>query len=122
MKKSSGSRGIWIATAVASVGFLCMGASSAGAASGLGTPVYVGYGQSHDWDAPPPELDEVHRHGFHDGIEGARKDYDNHRRPDVNNRDEFRHPHVPDRDREAYRQGFERGYQVGVDHLYHGRM
>jgi hypothetical protein len=29
---------------------------------------------------------------------------------------------VPDRDREAYRQGFERGYQVGVDHLYHGRM
>jgi len=66
-------------------------------------------------------LDEVSRRGFHDGIEGARKDYENHRRPDVNNRDEFRHPPVARRDREAYRHGFERGYQVGVDHLMHGR-
>jgi hypothetical protein len=28
---------------------------------------------------------------------------------------------VARRDREAYRHGFERGYQVGVDHLMHGR-
>ena len=54
-------------------------------------------------------------------VSRALKDFDNHRRPDVNNRDEFRHPHVPERDREAYRRGYERGYQVGVDHLYHGR-
>jgi|HubBroStandDraft_5_1064220.scaffolds.fasta_scaffold1054838_1 hypothetical protein len=74
------------------------------------------------WEAPPGELDEVGRHGFHDGVEGARKDYGNHRRPDVNNREEFRHPHVPERDREAYRRGFERGYQAGVDHLYHGHI
>ena len=74
------------------------------------------------WEAPPAELDEVARHGFHDGVEGARKDYGNHRRPDVNNREEFRHPHVPERDREAYRRGFERGYQAGVEHLYHGRV
>jgi hypothetical protein len=82
----------------------------------------AGYVQERNWESPPAELDEVSRHGFHDGIEGARKDYDNHRRPDVNNRDEFRHPHVPERDREAYRRGFERGYQVGVDHLYHGHL
>ena len=81
----------------------------------------MGYAQDRDWEAPPAELDEVSRHGFHDGIEGARKDYDNHRRPDVNNRDEFRHPHVPERDREAYRHGFERGYQVGVEHIYNRR-
>jgi ribosome modulation factor len=78
--------------------------------------------QEHHWDAPPPELDEVSRHGFHDGVEGARKDYGNHRRPDVNNREEYRHPSLPERDREAYRRGFERGYQAGVDHLYHGRV
>jgi ribosome modulation factor len=118
------STGIWIATAVAGFALTSVMPSNAGAAgvpSGSGAAIYGAYGQSHDWDAPPPELDEVHRHGFHDGIEGARKDYDNHRRPDVHNREEFRHPNVPERDREAYRRGFERGYQVGVDHLYNGR-
>ncbi len=69
------------------------------------------------WDAPPPELSEVERRGFHDGIEGAHKDAGNHRKFDVNNREEYQHPHVPQRDREAYRHGFERGYQAGVDHM-----
>lgn len=87
--------------------------------SAVASPAYV---QDRNWDAPPPELRDEERHGFHDGIEGARKDYGNHRRPDVNNRDEFRHPHVPERDREAYRRGFERGYQVGAQHLYNGRL
>jgi hypothetical protein len=87
-----------------------------------GTALPVVYAQERGWEAPPPELDEVSRRGYHDGVEGAHKDYDNHRRPDVNNRDEYRHPHVPGRDREAYRHGFERGYQSGVDHLYHGRV
>ena len=73
------------------------------------------------WDAPPPEFQEVERKGFHDGIEGARKDAENHRRPDVYNRDEYKHPDVPHRDRKAYRRGFERGYQIGIDHLMHGR-
>jgi hypothetical protein len=91
-------------------------------AAGMLSGAPAAYGQDRPWDAPPPEFDEVRRRGFHDGIEGAHKDYDNHRRPDVNNRDEYRHPHVPDRDKEAYRIGFERGYQVGVDHLYHGRF
>lgn len=69
------------------------------------------------WDMPPQDLHETQRQGFHDGIEGARKDFDNHRRPNVNNRDEFRHPSVPRVEREAYREGFRRGYQVGVSHL-----
>lgn len=118
------STGIWIATAAAAAALAFVGsqpAKASGVASGTAGLAYGVYGQSRDWDAPPPELDEVRRHGFHDGIDGARKDYENHRRPDVNNRDEFRHPHVPERDREAYRRGFERGYQVGVDHLYNGR-
>jgi len=69
------------------------------------------------WDVPPQEFQEIQRQGFHDGIEGARKDADNHRRPDVNNRDEYRHPHVPRDQRDAYREGFRRGYDVGVSHL-----
>lgn len=72
-----------------------------------------GYG----WDTPPQELNEIQRQGFHDGIEGARRDFENHRPPDVENRDEFRHPHVPPDVREAYRDGFRRGYRRAMEHL-----
>lgn len=88
-------------------------------ANALQGPPPPGYG-AEPWAAVPPELQGAERQGFHEGIEGARKDYENHRPPSVENRDEFRHPPVPHRDREAYRQGFRRGYQVGVDHLMHG--
>src|SRR3978361_394444 len=47
------------------------------------------------WDAPPPEFHDAQQRGFRAGIEGARKDFENHRRPNVNNRDEYRHPNVP---------------------------
>ncbi|HEY1742990.1 MAG TPA: hypothetical protein VGG18_07470 [Granulicella sp.] len=82
-------------------------------------PPYPGYG-SEPWSVPPQELQGVERKGFHDGIEGARRDYENHRPPSVENRDEYRHPSVPHHDREAYRAAFRRGYQVGVEHLMHG--
>src|SRR5882757_3701249 len=75
-----------------------------------------GYGQG-GWDTPPQEYREIERRGFHDGLEGARKDYDNHRPPATSNRDEFRHPDVPGRDRAAYRNAFARGYRVGWDHI-----
>jgi hypothetical protein len=78
------------------------------------------YVQDHDengWDAPPAEFRDIQRQGFHDGIEGARKDFDNHRAPNVNNRDEFRHPHVSPSAREDYREGFRRGYDVAMHHL-----
>lgn len=69
------------------------------------------------WDAPRPEWNEIQRQGFHDGIEGAHKDYDNHRRPDVNNRDEYRNPHLPPGQAMAYREGFQQGYQRAMSHL-----
>jgi hypothetical protein len=72
------------------------------------------------WDAPPAEFREIQRQGFHDGVEGARKDYDNHRYPNVNNRAEYRHPHVPPSARDDYREGFRRGYDVAMNHLLHG--
>ncbi|MGB6191988.1 MAG: hypothetical protein WBF42_05950 [Terracidiphilus sp.] len=75
--------------------------------------------QNHgQWDSPPQEFKDIQRQGFHDGVEGARKDFDNHRRPNVENRDEYRHPHVPESAREDYREGFRQGYQRGVEHLY----
>jgi hypothetical protein len=51
---------------------------------------------------------------------GARKDFDNHRRPDVNDRDEYRNPHLPPEQREAYCDGFRRGYERGVSHFIGG--
>jgi len=78
----------------------------------------VAYGQERPWDEPPAELNEAQRRGFHDGIEGARRDRDNGRRPDVDNRDEFRNPHIEPGLREAYRQGFRRGYETAAAHLW----
>jgi len=81
-------------------------------------PPSPGYMQTPDgWDRPPAEFREIQRQGFHDGIEGARKDFDNHRAPNVNNRDEYRHPHVSPSGREDYREGFRRGYEVAMNHL-----
>jgi hypothetical protein len=74
----------------------------------------------HDWNLPPQEFREIQQRGYHDGIEGARKDYDNHPRPDVNNRDEYRHPHVPESARGDYREGFRRGYETAWDHMMNG--
>ena len=80
-------------------------------------PPPPGYGHEQ-WAEPPGELQGVQREGFHDGIEGARRDAENHRPPNVHNRDEYRHPHYRGEDREAYRRGYRRGYQEGVEHLY----
>ncbi len=76
-------------------------------------------GYQPSWDAPPPEFAEMRQRGFRDGIQGARKDYENHRPPNVNNRDEYRHPgFIPGPDRREYKIGFRRGYDVGVQHIY----
>jgi ribosome modulation factor len=81
---------------------------------------YSGAQYGNDWETAPQELNDVQRQGFHDGIEGARKDIGNHRTPNVNNRDEYRNPNVPGRDRKAYREGFRRGYETGISHLMGG--
>jgi hypothetical protein len=72
------------------------------------------------WDASPDGLSDIQRQGYRDGVEGARKDVDNHRRPDVNNRDEYRHPNLPSNLWDPYRDGFARGYQVAMSHLMGG--
>jgi hypothetical protein len=83
-------------------------------------PPPPGYGGQGGWDAPPGEFNDAARHGFQDGMEGARKDYENHRAPNANNRDEYRHPNVPKPLRRDYRMGFQRGYDAGVRHMMDG--
>ena len=104
---------------------LLMGATGLCAAGTTGLPQQdqrlTAYAQDRGaWDAPPQDLQDVQRQGFRDGIDGARKDFDNRRQPDVNNRDEYRDPHLQRDQREAYREGFRRGYERGVSHLVGG--
>ena len=73
------------------------------------------------WDAPPQELREFQRRGYLDGVQGAERDFQNHRIWDVNNRDEFRRPHVPWNVRGDYREGFRRGYYATVRRFEGGR-
>lgn len=90
-------------------------------AAPLRAPAPAGYIQEGGWDVPPAELDEVTRHGFHDGVEAGREDFNNHKEPDVNRHETYRHPDLPKRDREAFRRGFERGYRAATEHLWHRR-
>ncbi len=86
----------------------------------LGGPDWRMRAPDRPWDAPPDQLSEIQRRGFQDGIEGARKDIDNHRRPDVNNRDEYRHPDIQPDLWGVYRDGFARGYQIAISRLMGG--
>ena len=102
-----------------------LGAATLNASPMFGAP--QGYGQGPGpggpggWDQPPSDFrSDIARQGFHDGIEGARKDVENHRRPNVNNRDEYRHPNVPGPARRDYRNGFRRGYQTAMTHMAGG--
>ena len=70
---------------------------------------------------PTHEDAMVYRHrGFQEGMDGALRDLDNRRRPDPNNRDEFRNPNVPPGMAEPYRDGFRHGYERGMQALTGG--
>jgi hypothetical protein len=81
---------------------------------------------AQQYDGPPPfhysGAEEAMEHrGYYDGVRGAERDFENHRRPNVNNRDEYRDPHsVPGWARHEYREGFRRGYYVRVREIYYG--
>ncbi|HEX6495259.1 MAG TPA: hypothetical protein VF018_07250 [Acidobacteriaceae bacterium] len=96
------------------LGLTTIGVAGARAQEGPPPPGYY----NQPWTQYPGEYrSDISRRGFHDGIEGARRDFDNHRPPNVNNRDEYRHPDVPHEVRHEYREAFRRGYQVGVEHM-----
>lgn len=64
---------------------------------------------------------DFQQRGYMDGVQGAQRDAQNHRVWDVNNRDEYRRPHVPGYMRGDYREGFRRGYYDTVRRFEHGR-
>ena len=101
-------------TALLALGLLC--------GAGLASAQYYQGPQGpppQAWEAPPPQFVEAQQRGYHDGVEGARKDFDNHRPPNVNNRDEYRNPRfIAPPDRRSYREGFREGYRVAVQHIY----
>ena len=112
----------WITVpALALMLLVAMGVRTAGAAGATHATLAASFGQEPGgWDVPPQELNEIQRQGFHDGIEGARRDFENHRPANVENRDEYRHPHLAPEQREAYRDGFRRGYNMAMAHLMGG--
>jgi hypothetical protein len=108
--------------AASSTMFLMLGSTTAMYAQNAPQqgPPPPGYGDHGGWDFVPPEFTETQRRGFHDGIEGARRDFENHRQANINYQDEFRHPNVPRELRHEYREGFQRGYDAGVRHMMGG--
>lgn len=77
------------------------------------------------YDQPPAQRwqsnaeDAMRQRGFQDGSVGADRDFQNHRRPDVNNRDEYRDPRfIPRWGQDEYRDGFRRGYYQRVRQIY----
>jgi len=82
------------------------------------SPLASGLAQDRgDWDRPDDAWDDIQRRGFHDGVEAARDDFANGRRPDADDRPEYRHPRVPGRIRQVYRDSFLRGYNVAMSHI-----
>ncbi len=90
---------------------------------GYGQPGYsqpgynqTGYKQGQGaWDATHNEYRQaVQRDGFRAGLNGAQKDFENRRRPDVMNRDEYRNYRGPNR--RAYQNAFQRGYSAWWSH------
>jgi hypothetical protein len=65
-------------------------------------------------------LPEVQLLGFRDGVAGARKDFDKHRELDVNDRKEYRNPHLPPDQKDAYCDGFRLGYERAASHFISG--
>jgi len=74
--------------------------------------------QALRWDEAPHDFREAQRQGFRDGLNAAQADYDMHHRPDVSLRGELRRPPVAPSQADEYREGFRRGYDVGLRHIF----
>jgi hypothetical protein len=82
---------------------------------GYGPGYNQGPGDRGGWDAPPSDFrQDLQRNAFREGLQGAQRDLENRRPPNVNNRDEYRNYRGPNR--RAYRQAFARGYRAFWDH------
>ena len=99
---------------------LALGATSGGfaarahAAPAPSQPQYEGQGR---WDEPPSEYRDAQRMGFHDGVDAARRDFDEHRHRDADDHGAYKHPRV-ERDLVSdYRSAFKEGYSRAMHHM-----
>ncbi len=97
-------------------------ALSLGTTSGLATKAYAapaspaGF-QEGRWDEPPSEYRDAGRQGFHDGVEAARHDLEQHRHRDADEHRMFRHPPVERPLVNDYRHAFREGYSRAMHHM-----
>ena len=97
-----------------------------GATLGLAMLAGTGSAFAQYYDPQPPQQrwsgnaeQALEQRGFRDGVFGADRDFQNHRRPDVNNRDEYRDRRFNSEWAERqYREGFRRGYYHRVHEIY----
>lgn len=74
--------------------------------------------QDRNWNREPDNYRDAQRQGFHEGMEAARRDYDQHRHADVDDHQMYKHPPVDGGDaRRDFRQGFKEGYRRAMDHM-----
>ena len=100
------------------LGLTTLGVAGVKAQEGPPPPGYY----DQPWTRSPDQYrSDIGRRGFHDGIEGARRDFQNHRPPNVNNRDEYMRKTafpVPPNMLNSYRRAFRAGYDHGVQIFY----
>ena len=76
----------------------------------------AGY-QEGRWDEAPSEYRDAQRQGFHNGVEAARRDFENHRHKDADDHEMYKHPPV-ERDLHGdYRNAFKEGYSRAMHHM-----
>ena len=58
---------------------------------------------------------------FHEGMEAARRDFQEGRRVDADDHQAYRHPPVEEGQRREFRDGFREGYQQAIEHMRNDR-
>jgi hypothetical protein len=79
-------------------------------------PSYSGY-QEGRWDEAPSEYRDAQRQGFRDGVEAARRDFEDRRHKDADDHEMYRHPRVERELRDDYRNAFREGYGRAMRHM-----
>ena len=80
-------------------------------------PAGVSAAQEGRWDDAPSEFNEARRQGFHEGIEAARRDFEERRHKDADDHRMYKRPPVERELVADYREGFRSGYERAMQHM-----
>lgn len=74
-----------------------------------------------DWNRDPDNYRDAQRQGFHEGMEAARRDFQDRRHADADDDRMYKHPPVRgDEAKRDFREGFKEGYRRAMDHMRNG--